>query len=261
MRSNRVHLGLVGVLLLSAGCATGPDLTVRPMVISDPAEELPPVIATFSIVGFDETNGDLGIAVQSKFFAVGSVVPYAKAGVGAVATQASANVRYGPDGLALLADGKSADEVVKALTEADQGRDRRQLGVVDAKGNAKAFTGSGCSDWAGHKVGKGYCAQGNILAGEAVVESMAKAFEEARSKREQDNTQLAHWLMAALKAGQEAGGDRRGKQSAAILVVRERGGYGRGNDRYVDLRVDDHTEPIKELDRLVKMKLRPRRRR
>ncbi|MFQ5845760.1 MAG: DUF1028 domain-containing protein, partial [Planctomycetota bacterium] len=195
----------------------------------------PPAVATFSIVGFDAGTGDLGVAVQSKFFGVGSVVPWAKAGVGAVATQAWANVGYGPRGLELLASGKSARETVAALTGADPGRARRQLGVVDARGRSASFTGSGCLAWAGHREGEGFCAQGNILAGEKVVEAMAGAFSKAR----EGGGELADWLMAALEAGQRAGGDRRGRQSAALLVVREGGGYGGGNDRYVDLRVEN----------------------
>ncbi|MGY8650132.1 MAG: DUF1028 domain-containing protein [Verrucomicrobiia bacterium] len=207
-------------------------------------------IATFSIVAFDPATGELGVAVQSKFFSVGSVVPWAKAGVGAVATQSWANIQYGPDGLALLAKGKSPAEVVKALTAPDPRRDFRQLGVVDAKGRSASFTGKRCMDWAGHVTGKHFTAQGNILASEAVVKDMAAAFEKARKT---PKTELADWLVAALEAAQAAGGDKRGRQSAALLVVREKGGYNGADDRYIDLRVADHKTPIQELGRLLKL--------
>lgn len=208
--------------------------------------------ATYSIVAYDPKTGDLGVAVASKFLAVGSVVPWAKAGVGAVATQSRANVDYGPDGLAAMAKGKSAEEVVANLTEADAKRAARQVGVVDAQGRAAAYTGAECYGWAGHKVGRNFCVQGNILASEQVVEAMARAFEDARAQ----GGLLVDWLMAALAAGDAAGGDRRGKQSAAILVVRAKGGYDGGNDRYVDFRVDDHADPVPELARIVKMRWR-----
>lgn len=227
-------------LLLLAACAS-----TAPQNLA----EAPPV-ATFSIVGYDPDTGDLGIAVQSKFFGVGSVVPWARAGVGAVATQAWANVNYGPDGLKLMASGKSAQETVQALTRADLNRERRQVGVVDAKGRAASFTGKECFDWAGGKVGEHYCAQGNILAGKQVVGGMATAYEKARKKKD---SELADWLMAALVAGQKAGGDKRGKQSAALLVVRTGGGFMRANDRYIDLRVEDHKTPIRELERLLEL--------
>ena len=210
---------------------------------------LPPV-ATFSVVGFDPATGDLGVAVQSKFFGVGSVVPWAKAKVGAIATQSYANTSYGPDGLALLESGKSAKETLRQLTEADSGRDQRQAGVVDAQGRASSFTGAKCNAWAGHIEGTNFSVQGNILSGEEVVKAMAAAFEKARGVT---NSELADWLMAALDAGQQAGGDKRGKQSAALLVVREKGGYGGKNDRFVDLRVEDHPEPIQELNRLLEL--------
>ena len=209
-----------------------------------------PPIATFSIVGFDPKTGDLGVAVQSKFFSVGSVVPWAKAGVGAVATQSWANVSYGPDGLKLLAQGKSPAEAMKILTEADARREFRQVGIVDAKGRAESFTGKRCNDWAGHQTGKHYAAQGNILAGEAVVKDMAAAYEKAQKK---PGTELADWLVAALDAAQAAGGDKRGRQSSALLVVRAGGGYGGQGDRYIDLRVEDHKTPVKELGRLLKL--------
>ena len=204
-------------------------------------------VATFSIVAFDPDTGDLGVAVQSKFFGVGAVVPWARAGIGAVATQARANTTYGPRGLDLLSDGDSAEQVVAALTDADDGRSRRQLGVVDAAGNAATFTGDACLPWAGGQVGTHYAAQGNILAGPEVVEAMAATFEASKGD-------LATRLAAALAAGQAAGGDARGRQSAALLVVREAGGYGQLNDRYIDLRVEDHPAPIAELRRLLDMR-------
>ncbi len=204
------------------------------------------MLSTFSIVAFDPKNGDLGVAVQSKFLAAGAVVPWAKAGVGAIATQSWANTSYGPRGLELLSLGLSAPEVVEILIAEDEGRDLRQVGIVDAQGRAAAYTGKDCFEWAGHVIGPGYACQGNILAGPRVVEAMAEAFEKSEGE-------LAHRLIAALEAGQAAGGDRRGQQSAALLVVREKGGYGGFNDRYVDLRVDDHPEPIKELKRLLSL--------
>ena len=210
-------------------------------------QDVPPV-ATFSIVGRNPANGELGIAVQSKFFAVGSVVPWAKAGVGAIATQSWANTTYGPKGLELLESGLTAQQALDKLIAADSGRSKRQVGIVDAKGGVANYTGDECQEWAGAVTGENYTAQGNILAGEAVVKAMGKAFEEAEGE-------LAERLMAALIAGQEKGGDRRGQQSAAILVVRENGGYGGFNDRYIDLRVDDHERPIEELHRLLKIRL------
>jgi uncharacterized Ntn-hydrolase superfamily protein len=213
-------------------------------------EPRPPTVATFSIVAFDAEAKELGIAVQSRFLGVGSVVPWARAGVGAVATQAWANVRYGPDGLARLADGESAAEAVEALIRDDADRERRQLGVVDAQGRAAAFTGKACFPWAGHLTGEGYAIQGNILAGERVPQEMERAFRKTRAKQ---GAELADALVAALRAGQEAGGDRRGKQSAALLVVRAGGGFMGGNDRYIDLRVEDHPHPIRELWRLLEL--------
>ncbi len=207
-------------------------------------------VATYSIVAFDPATGDLGIAVQSKFFGVGSVVPWAKAGVGAVATQSFANTTYGPKGLELMAAGKSAKEALKVLTDADPGRDQRQAGMVDAKGRAASFTGRGCNAWAGHKVGKHYAVQGNILVGEAVVADMVAAFEKAQKK---PDTELADWLVAGLAAAEAAGGDKRGRQSSALLVVREKGGYARFNDRFIDIRAEDHKTPVKELARLLEL--------
>jgi uncharacterized Ntn-hydrolase superfamily protein len=200
-------------------------------------------VATFSIVAFDPETASLGVAVQSKFLAVGAVVPWARAGVGAVATQALANYNYGPRGLELLREGETAAETVEALVSADDEREHRQLGVVDAVGRTATFTGGECFEWAGGVAGEHYAAQGNILAGRETVGAMAKTFEEITGD-------LAGRLLATLDAGQAAGGDSRGKQSAALLVVREGGGYGGDNDRLLDLRVDDHPEPIRELIRL-----------
>lgn len=202
------------------------------------------VMATFSIVALDPTNGDLGVAVASKFLAVGAAVPWAKAGVGAVATQAWANLAYGPDGLDLLAQGLSAEETLARLLREDGMREHRQVGVVDAQGRAAAHTGRECFPWAGHVVGEGFACQGNILAGPEVVQEMARAFQTAEGE-------LAERLLAALLAGDAAGGDRRGRQSAALLVVREGGSYGGTLDRYIDLRVDDHPRPVQELARLL----------
>ncbi|MGV9103147.1 MAG: DUF1028 domain-containing protein [Promethearchaeia archaeon] len=203
-------------------------------------------LSTFSIVARDSSNGDLGIAVQSKFPAVGAIVPWAKANIGAIATQAWANVAYGPDGLDLLSQGKTANEVLETLLEDDDGSEHRQVGIVDSSGRAAVHTGAECMDWAGHIKGEGYCCQGNILAGKSVVTDMSNAYLFTEGD-------LIDKLFAALNAGQAAGGDKRGKQSAAILVVREDGGYEGGNDRYVDVRVDDHTTPIKELERIFKL--------
>ena len=199
---------------------------------------------TFSIVARDPATEELGVAVQSRAFAVGSRVPHARAGVGAIATQASTNVAYGVDGLALLAGGTSPEDVVKRLTDADAGRDRRQLAVLDAKGRVKAYTGSGTNAWAGHIERENYSVQGNILAGEAVVREMARAFETTKGE-------LALRLMAALDAGQAAGGDKRGVQSAAILVVKPIDTPERTTDKWVDIRVDDSTNPLGELRRLL----------
>ncbi len=206
--------------------------------------EDPPRVATFSIVAADPRTGELGVAVQSRFLAVGAVVPWAKAGVGAVATQALANTMYGPEGLRLLAAGVSPDNVVKTLKERDGANAVRQLGVVSADGRAATFTGAKCNAWAGGRIGKNFAVQGNILTGEAVVEAMAASFEKS------GDNELAQRLIDALAAGQAAGGDKRGMQSAALLVVREGWGYAGLNDRYRDLRVDDHAAPISELQRL-----------
>src|SRR5258708_6230174 len=201
---------------------------------------------TFSIVARDPEAGELGIAVQSKFLAVGAVVPWAQAEVGAIATQAWANTTYGPGGLALLASGLSAKETIARLTGADDGRASRQVGIVAIHGEPATFTGDECFPWAGGHVGEHYSCQGNILVGEETVLSMARTFE-------QTSGHLCDRLMAALAAGQSAGGDSRGQQSAALLVVREKGGYGGFNDRFIDLRVDDHPHPIEELQRILEL--------
>lgn len=200
---------------------------------------------TFSIVAWDPDAREWGVAVASKFLGAGAVVPWARAGSGAIATQAYANVTYGPIGLELLAT-MDADEVVTELTADDPERDERQLGVIDRNGRSASFTGSRCLDWAGSRDGHGYACQGNILTGREVVEQMADSFEAATGD-------LAGRLMAALQAGDRAGGDRRGKQSAALLVAREGGGYLGETDIAVDLRVDDHAEPVEELGRLLEI--------
>ena len=204
------------------------------------------IVATFSIVARDPATGELGVAVQSRAFRAGAVVSYARAGVGAIATQAAANQTYGPRGLELLEMGLSPDEVVEHLTGSDPGRDRRQLAVIDAHGRVRAYTGSATSAWAGHIEGENFSAQGNILAGEAVVRAMAEAFESSDGP-------LAFRLMDALDAGEAAGGDARGKQAGGVLVVKPIGDSGRTSDRWVDVRVDDHAEPFRELRRLVNM--------
>jgi uncharacterized Ntn-hydrolase superfamily protein len=203
----------------------------------------PPVVATYSIVACDLEQREWGISVQSKFLAVGAVVPWVEAEVGAVATQALANVRYGPDGLSLLREGLAAEEVARRLVAADDGRDDRQLGVVDGRGLAATYTGSACLEWAGGVTGDGYAAQGNILVSAETVEALASAFEMSRGP-------LTERLLASLAAAQKAGGDRRGQQSAALLVARKGKGYGGTSDISCDLRVDDHKRPIEELERL-----------
>ncbi len=205
------------------------------------------IVATYSIAACDLEASEWGVAVQSKFLAVGSVVPWAEPEVGAIATQAYANPTYGPNGLALLREGLAALEVVQRLVEADEGRDHRQLGVVDRHGASAAYTGSECMDWAGQRTGSGYAAQGNILAGAETVAALAANFEATAGQS------LAARLLECLAAAQAAGGDRRGQQSAALLVVRRDGGYGKLSDVAVDLRVDDHERPVDELRRLYKL--------
>ena len=202
------------------------------------------VVATYSIVACDLVAGQWGVATQSKFLAVGSVVPWAEANVGAVATQSYANPSYGPDGLRLLRDGLSAEDTVARLTEADEGRDQRQLGIVDGRGGAATYTGTGCHDWAGGRTGPCFAAQGNILVSVATVDALAETFEATAGKP------LAERLLDCLAAAQAAGGDKRGQQSAALLVVEENAGYAGLTDTLVDLRVDDHPRPIEELRRL-----------
>jgi len=199
---------------------------------------------TYSIAAHDPDAQQWGVAVQSKFLAVGSVVPWAEPQVGAIATQAYANPRYGPDGLALLRDGLAAEEVVQRLVAADDGRDERQLGVVDAHGGSASWTGPGCNDWAGHRTGPGYAAQGNILVSGETVDALAETFEASAGRS------LAERLLDCLVAAQTAGGDSRGQQSAVLLVVERNGGYAQLSDIAVDLRVDDHPAPIEELRRI-----------
>ncbi|MDS4021255.1 MAG: DUF1028 domain-containing protein [Candidatus Competibacter sp.] len=198
---------------------------------------------TFSIVAFDPANGDLGVAVQSKFPNVGVSIPFARAGVGGVATQSYCNTSYGPRGLALLENGASPRQAVEILTGGDAQRDYRQVGIIDAQGRAASFTGTHCFDWSGDLQGAYCAAQGNTLAGPRVVESMVRAFEETVGP-------LVERLLLALQAGQAGGGDRRGQQSAALKVARAGGGYGGFDDRYVDISVYDHPAPIDELERL-----------
>ena len=202
------------------------------------------LVATYSIAACDLDAKQWGVATQSKFLAVGSVVPWAAPEVGAVATQAYANPRYGPNGLDLLREGRSAQEVVDELTGADEGRDHRQLGIVDARGGSATFTGSECLDWAGGRTGPGYAAQGNILVSGATVDAIAETFESSSGRP------LAERLIDCLAAAQAAGGDSRGQQSAALLVVQRDGGYAGLSDEVFDLRVDDHELPIEELRRL-----------
>jgi len=220
-------------------------IAVFPVVLAGAALAAPPSPATFSIVAADPEAGEVGVAVASRFFAVGTVVPFAEAGVGAVATQSFANTSYGPRGLELLARGLQADEVVRVLTRDDDGRDQRQLGVVTASGNAATYSGPKCNAWAGGRSGANYAVQGNILTGADVPAAMEKAFLDTKGKT------LAERLYAAIVAGDKAGGDSRGHQSAALVVVRAKGGYGGFTDRAIDLRVDDAPDPIGELGRLL----------
>ena len=237
---NRIMLlGLTIIITLS------PAITYGVNLINDLRPQNP---ATFSIVARDGDAEELGVAVSSRFFAVGSVVPWARSGVGAVATQAFANTSFGWRGLALLEDGLTAQEAVDVLISSDEDPGRRQLGIVSAEGLSATYTGEGCLDWAGGRSGPDYAIQGNILAGPQVVADMERAFLESRGP-------LAERLYAALLAGEAAGGDARGKQSAAILVVREGAGYGGYTDRAVDIRVDDHAEPFDELGRLLRLAL------
>lgn len=205
-----------------------------------------PEVNTYSVVAWDPETGDLGVAVQSKFFGVGSVVPWAEAGIGAIATQSYANTTFGPEGLRLLKEGRTAREAMDMLIAEDDGRDRRQVAIIDSHGSVAVHTGEKCMDYAGHFDGQHFSVQGNLLASEKVIEGMKAAMEEKKQ-----NISLARRLVSALAAAEENGGDRRGRQSAAILVVRKNGGYGGFNDRFIDLRVEDHEFPVRELDRLL----------
>jgi uncharacterized Ntn-hydrolase superfamily protein len=202
------------------------------------------LITTFSIVAADLASGDLGIAVASKFLACGAIVPWASAGAGAVATQNFANTAFGPDGIKMMRNGLSARDALVGLLADDADRELRQVGLVDARGGAAAHTGSGCHGWAGHRLGDGFTCQGNILVGQDTIDAMAAAFSASKGE-------LSSRLVTALAAGEKAGGDKRGKQASALYVVRPKSGYGGMNDVLVDLRVDDHPEPVKELRRLL----------
>ena len=234
---------LLALLLLA--CPAAPAFAGGPLPEPHVAN-----VATFSIVAIDPANGDLGIAVASRYFSVGSVVPWAMAGVGAVATQANVNVGYGPQGIDLLRQGLTAPQVLKKLLADDSfpGKDGRQVAIVDAHGNVAAYTGPKASPWAGDRRGKTWSAQGNILAGAQVVEAMGRAFEATQGE-------LAEKLYAALKAGDDAGGDSRGHQSASLLVERKQGGRNLNNDRYVYVNVDDSPQPLAELRRLLDLNL------
>ncbi len=221
--------------------------------VAVPADTAPPSavrahgpgpIATFSIVAADPKTHQVGVAVASRFFAVGSVVPWVGADSGAIATQAFANTSFGPFGLALLQGGRNPQGVLEDLLAGDDQPQRRQVGIVTADGRSVAHTGSECTPWAGHRTGEGYAIQGNILAGEQVVLAMERAYLDTPGS-------LAQRLYAALDAGDEAGGDSRGRQSAALMVARRGAGYGGYTDRYIDIRVDDHPDPLMELDRLL----------
>lgn len=203
-------------------------------------------ISTFSIVARDPQTGELGIAVQSKFLAVGAAVPWAKSGAGAIATQALANLDYGDLGIKLLSKGYSAEKTLHSLLALDDNKDDRQIGIVDAMGNSAAFTGKNCFNWAGHRTGPNYSCQGNILVSEDTVKALEETFNNSKGT-------LAERLVLTLDKAQEAGGDKRGRQSAALLVVKEKGSYGGYNDRYIDLRVDDDPEPIKKLAHLLEL--------
>jgi uncharacterized Ntn-hydrolase superfamily protein len=240
--------GCIALALLLVGLSSLAPIPAQSTAAA-PADDRP--CHTFSIVARDPERREWGVGVASRVLAVGAIVPYAKAGVGAIATQSYANKSYGPRGLEMLAAGKSAEEVIKSLTDDDKGRDVRQVGIIDAKGSAANYTGKKCIAYAGAKKGKDYSCQGNLLAGEAVIADMAKAFEETKGA-------LAWRIHAAMAAAEKAGGDKRGKQSAAILIVRDGAGYGGFDDRFIDLRVDDHTEPVEELARILAKRL-PRR--
>lgn len=238
LRTNLLFLVLVGV-----SCESTREL---PAPVSSPDSE---ALSTYSIVAVDLENGDLGVAVQSKYFGVGPVVPWVESGVGAIATQSWANTSYGPEGLRLLRKGKSVDETLETLLSSDTHHEWRQVGLVDTRGKARSYTGSKCLAWAGGKTAPGYAVQGNILVSRETVDAMARAFESSSGQ------ELAERLMRALEAGQKAGGDVRGKQSAALHVARRGAGPG-NNDRYLWLSIDDHPTPVRELRRLLERSLR-----
>ncbi len=203
-------------------------------------------VRTFSIVAADASANECGVAVASKFLSVGAVVPWARAGVGAIATQSYANTGYGPQGLDLLAEGLDPDTAIRRLTSTDDGRDKRQVGIVDMRGRSASYSGAGCLPWFGGRTAEGVAVQGNILVSAKTVDAMLDAYQRTAGG-------LAVRLLAAIAAGEQAGGDSRGKQSAAILVVKPSGGYGGFNDRYLDLRVDDHEMPVAELRRVYEL--------
>ena len=237
-------------LILVCLCLTKTNLQLVADDPESPAAICQEVVSTFSIVAYDSELDAWGIGVASKFLAVGHVVPWAQADSGAIATQSFANTAYGPRGLRLLKEGKSAEEVLKDLTDADELRAQRQVGIVDKQGNAATYTGTECLPWCGGKTGDGYACQGNILTGPEVVDDMAQAFESSEGH-------FAWRIMAALQAADDAGGDSRGRQSAAILIVKVDAGYGGYNDRMIDFRVDDHPKPIPELARILALKVEP----
>jgi len=228
---------------------TGIGLTAPVTDASPPAAERPVCANTFSIVAYDPDSKEWGVATASRVLAVGASVPYAQANAGAVASQSYVNPTFGPKGLELLAAGKSAEETMKTLTDADPGKELRQVGIVDAKGNVAMFNGKKCSNWFGGKEGKHFVCLGNLLAGEKVVQDMAKTYEEKKGP-------LAWRLVWALEAGEKAGGDKRGKQSAGIVIAKEGVGANGFGDRYIDLRVDDHEMPIQELQRILAKQIR-----
>ena len=211
-----------------------------------------PDVNTFSIVAYDPETGDLGVAVQSKFLAVGSVVPWAKAGIGAIATQSYANTKYGPDGLDLLKWKKTPTEVIKLLTDGDKNKENRQIGIVNSLGMSASHTGKKCHGYAGHSTGKNFAIQGNLLASKKVIEHMEIGYLKTKDQNDQ-RYPFPQRLINALKGAQSQGGDRRGRQSAALLIVRKNGGYAGLNDRFIEIRVDDHETPIVELERLLRL--------
>lgn len=240
-RNQRRPMNTILAALVFSSMALPPGLSAENITLSRVDRE---TVATFSIVARDSVTGELGVAVASKFFTVGNVVPWAKAGVGAVATQAYCNTSFGWRGLELLEKDLTPVEIRDVLLRHDDDPARRQFGIVAADGSSVTYTGDGCSDWAGGRSGPNYAVQGNILAGEEVVIALEKTFLETKGN-------LADRLYAALLAGEAAGGDSRGKQSAALLVVREGSGYGGFTDRAIDVRIDDHAEPFKELGRIL----------